>query len=130
MKLLKHKLILISAIIIIIILLTFMLSNLKPYLALILAIIIAFLMVLGFQLKWNSTIKVLLILSMCAAVIFIIFPIKVVFSRTQFSLVTIMPILYGLPTTEGWQKIDNGEYFPGGSVISILDPKYVIIVRK
>ena len=61
--------------------------------------------------------------------IYILFPVKIIFSNNQESSFKITPVLYGLPTKAGWDKIRLKEYYPGGDVVNLFNPKYIISVK-
>ncbi|MCX6744487.1 MAG: hypothetical protein NTX82_03115 [Candidatus Parcubacteria bacterium] len=129
MKFFKGKLIYILGIFVVFILLSFMLSSFRPFLSLFLAIMLIFSIYLNFKYKIYNF-KILYISILIISILYIIFPVKFIFGWDQTSFIAMTPILYGLPSPEGMRKIDNGDYFPGGCMVGIFDPKYVITFRK
>jgi len=106
-----------------------MMSSLKPYIALILAILNMLLLICLWQYNDNKKFYFISTIILLISTIYILFPVKVIFSDNQENDFEIMPILYGLPTKTGWEKIKRNEYYPGGDVVNLLNPKYIISIR-
>lgn len=115
--------------IMIVIMLLFMGSLLKPYLALFLAIVMLILIVLWSKYKKSRFLLVTLIVVLFSSALFTFFPIKFVFANASPDLIRIIPIGYGLPSGEGWSQIEQGIIYPGGDILyGPFNPKYVIMI--
>lgn len=124
-----EKILIIIVLIEVISLLLYLLSRLNPWAVVVISILLLISLLIYLNGKEFYS-KYVLAIFMVLGLIYLFLPFKIIMSTDQSGSFRVVEIFYGLPSQEGWKKIEQGEYYPGGDITSLFDPKYAIIIPK